>query len=598
LSHGPRASLRLPLEFDRQRLQADLARIARAEFVTHFNADYHEGDWSAAPLRSVGGLAGHIFPDPAAKASFADTPLLARCPYLQEVLAAFRCPVLSARLLRLGPGAAIHEHRDADLGRDVGEIRVHVPVTTNPQAAFFLDGRRVTMREGECWYLDFSLPHRAANRGTTDRVHLILDLVVNGWLTGILEAGTEEPASPGDPGEASVEDGTGGPSNLERFRARALQDAALAHRLLEIEDTETFISTAGREAAAAGMPLEPRDLEAGLRRRAPVGATDDAGLPGALADWTPIKVESGPRWSVEWCHLGGRRLTEPFFEDTVAQRKNRPFNRWLRPRTSLGALAARRDAPPGLAPSGFVFHVSRCGSTLVSRMLAALDRAIVVSEAPPIDSVLRAGGHDPRVSDDDRVRWLREIVRALSQPRNGERHFFVKFDAWSALDLPVVARAFPDVPWVFLYRDPIEVLLSHARRRGRHMVPGLLEPALFGLAATDLPGMSIDEYGARVLAAIGQAALDHRAGRSMFVSYRDLPDAVVSSLAPFFGIDLGAEDRERMREVARLDAKDPARPFSGPHAAAPTPAILQAAARWASPVFERLKSRRLLDARS
>src|SRR5947208_3470516 len=54
--------------------------------------------------------------------------------------------------------------------------------------------------------------------------------------------------------------------------------------------------------------------------------------------------------------------------------------------------AALLDEPgPALEPDGFVFHQSRCGSTLAARMLGALPRSTSVSEAPPIDSILQLG---------------------------------------------------------------------------------------------------------------------------------------------------------------------------------------------------------------
>jgi len=150
--------------------------------VPHFNTRYYEGDWSAAALRSVGGRGRQIYPDPAAREPFADTPLVARCPHVGALLRRFACPLQSVRFLRLAAGSAIREHRDLNLGYEDGEIRLHIPVRTNAQVEFYLNGRRLALNEGECWYLNFNLPHRVVNGGATDRVHLVLDCVVNDWL--------------------------------------------------------------------------------------------------------------------------------------------------------------------------------------------------------------------------------------------------------------------------------------------------------------------------------------------------------------------------------------------------------------------------------
>ncbi len=190
-------AVKLPLRFDVARMQADLARMMADEFVPHFNTAYYQGDWSAVPLRAVGGRTDHIYPDPTAKNAFADTPLLARCDYIREVLATLRCPMQAVRFLRLKAGSVIKEHRDHELGFEDGEVRLHIPVITNPEMEFVLNLVRVVMNEGECWYLNVNQPHRVANRGATDRIHLVIDCVVNNWLRDQLLAAAANKAFAG-----------------------------------------------------------------------------------------------------------------------------------------------------------------------------------------------------------------------------------------------------------------------------------------------------------------------------------------------------------------------------------------------------------------
>lgn len=175
-------SYRLPLNFDPRPLQADLDDLAPADWIPHFNTRYYEGEWSAAALRSVGGRAGQIYPDPTAQGSFAATPLLDRCPHMRAVIETFACPLQSVRLLRLDAGSVIREHKDLNLGYEDGEIRIHIPVRTNPAVEFYLNGQLLSLHEGESWYLNFNLPHRVRNGGAEARVHLVLDCVVDDWL--------------------------------------------------------------------------------------------------------------------------------------------------------------------------------------------------------------------------------------------------------------------------------------------------------------------------------------------------------------------------------------------------------------------------------
>lgn len=177
--------LKLPFQFDPAALQADLATISADEWVPHFNTSTYEGSWSGVALRSVGGRATQLYPDPTAHGQFADTDVLARCPTFHTVLATLECPLLAARLLRLDPRSHILEHRDYRLGYEDGEVRLHIPVVTHPAVTFFLSGQPVPMQVGECWYLNLNLPHRVDNHSDIARVHLVVDCVVNEWLDSL-----------------------------------------------------------------------------------------------------------------------------------------------------------------------------------------------------------------------------------------------------------------------------------------------------------------------------------------------------------------------------------------------------------------------------
>lgn len=175
---------RLPLRFDPARLLADLRSAERQPWIGHYVTQNYRGDWSALPLRALGGE-DNIYAHPGPPDQYRDTAALQHCPYFQEVLASFRAPLGAVRLMKLGPGSEILEHTDPGCGYEYGELRLHLPITTNPGVAFFLDGHRVSMQPGECWYLNFDLPHRAHNAGDSERVHLVIDCRLEPWLDGL-----------------------------------------------------------------------------------------------------------------------------------------------------------------------------------------------------------------------------------------------------------------------------------------------------------------------------------------------------------------------------------------------------------------------------
>lgn len=179
---------RLPLTFDAAALAADLATLEGDPWQPHFVRDNYRGDWSAIALRAAVGETHPvrlIYANPTVTV-WADTPLMALVPAMRGAVAALRCPVQSVRLMRLGPGSAILPHDDLDLAAEAGRARLHLPITTNPGVRFVLNGAAVPMAIGELWYLRLRDRHAAVNEGTTDRVHLVIDVIANDWLLAML----------------------------------------------------------------------------------------------------------------------------------------------------------------------------------------------------------------------------------------------------------------------------------------------------------------------------------------------------------------------------------------------------------------------------
>jgi len=249
---------KLPLSFDPAPMKRDLELLATEYWLAHFNTRYFEGEWSGVALRSIGGDAGQIYPDPHAKGSVENTQILDLCLNLQSALAAFKCPIRSARLLKLAAGAYIKEHRDYNLSLADNEARLHIPIITNPDVEFFLDAERVEMREGECWYLDFSLPHWVRNGGTADRVHLVIDCEVNEWLSGLIERASQPEPHTDFPAPSS-------PEAFEQFRQFVLRDSSVQIRLRQTDDQYSFAKLVAKVGQECGFRFSIEDVEAALQ---------------------------------------------------------------------------------------------------------------------------------------------------------------------------------------------------------------------------------------------------------------------------------------------------------------------------------------------
>lgn len=177
--------LRLPFEIDAAQLQREALALAENHWKLHYNTSNYKGGWHALPLYSMNGSSDAIHAvhaDAAGNLPYQPTPLLAHCPYTASLLDRLQFPKQAVRFLRLEAGAAIKEHSDHQLAFEDGEVRMHIPVQTNEHVDFRVQGGRIVMNEGELWYLNLSLPHSVNNQGGADRIHLVIDGVVNDWL--------------------------------------------------------------------------------------------------------------------------------------------------------------------------------------------------------------------------------------------------------------------------------------------------------------------------------------------------------------------------------------------------------------------------------
>ncbi|MGL4312377.1 MAG: hypothetical protein ACRCSO_00160, partial [Sphingomonas sp.] len=192
-------------------------------------------------------------------------------------------------------------------------------------------------------------------------------------------------------------------------------------------------------------------------------------------------------------------------------------------------------------------------------MIGACASVAAFSEPDPVDKVVDRG--DPAM--------LAAMVTALARSRPDRPQLVIKLDSWHLGALPLFAQAFPETPWVVLYREPAAILASHERRPGSHMVK-----------AASATGKSRLQAYAHLLGDLIDQAITGLANsrRGVAVDYATLPAAVADRLLPLFGIVASRADREAMAMVAGRDAKAPETRFDPAAVAQPDAAITAAAA--------------------
>lgn len=181
-----KSSAKLSLEFDKHLLQKELLTLEN-NWTAHFNTSYYTNDWSGISLRGLSNSLHKLSAGNSSNSDFENSSVLNELPYTQKVLDELKTPKMSVRFLKLGPGSSVKAHKDYDLVFWNGFVRLHIPVFTNDNVKFIVDGKQLDMKPGECWFADFSKTHSVENNGTTDRIHLVIDCKVNQWLISLFE---------------------------------------------------------------------------------------------------------------------------------------------------------------------------------------------------------------------------------------------------------------------------------------------------------------------------------------------------------------------------------------------------------------------------
>jgi hypothetical protein len=297
----------------------------------------------------------------------------------------------------------------------------------------------------------------------------------------------------------------------------------------------------------------------------------NANILPALESWIPYKlsfVEGQPL--CEWLYTGDKEFTEPFFDETISVCRRSNFRRF-RSVSSIEVLPHWSKGIERVQPSVFIFHVSRCGSTLASQLLAQDNTNIVLSEVPFFDSILRAEDKIPN-------ELLKDAIAFYSPVKNYRKRLFIKTDSWHIFFYKQIRTLYPQTPFILLYRRPDEVVRSQQKRRGMHAIPGLIEPALFGFE-NEVHQMNQDVYLGEVLDKYFHAFLQVIKNDALAfpINYNEGPVTMVEKIARITDTPISDDEMEKIKSRAMYHAKYPEQVFSEEAIKDPVPDYCRAA---------------------
>ncbi len=465
--------IQLPLQYDADRLAKEVLAFSEDCWLPH--PQRFEGN-DFLPLISVNG-------EPANESfagQMAPTEYLKKCPYLIEVLNSLGVSLGRTRLMRLSGGAEVTPHVDIHYyWRD--RMRIHVPIVTQPTVSFHCGGLTVNMAPGECWIFDTFSRHRVINDAERKRIHLVVD-TVGGEGFFKLAAGGRLPEQPSPNWVARQFEPTGATIDQLEYES---QNVPTVMTPWEIQNHIDFLFREADQKHPQFMPVAHAashfthvwrslwsthgESKAGWPRYRQALDAFTAQLKETRANEVGLRNGSNLHATISTIIIHpalADKATDNAGETRADVASSQP----------VAAPAVISGADPRFDRPVFIVNPPRSGSSLLFETLAQAPGVYTIGGeshgliegvrglgplAQNFDSNCLSEEHArPEIVAELRERFSQQLRDRDGKPAPAGRVRMLEKTPKNALRIPFLAKVFPEARFIFLYRDPRQVLSS------------------------------------------------------------------------------------------------------------------------------------------
>jgi len=271
--------------------------------------------------------------------------------------------------------------------------------------------------------------------------------------------------------------------------------------------------------------------------------------------WLPYRYQA-KQGLVNWLLPVGH-ATQPFFDEYISHCRQQLLNQIIQPCTSLAVAQQQANNINHIQPAGFIFHLSRCGSTLISGCLSELESTCVFSESPLLTELLLDGN----LSVDEQQKFLITFINLQSAAFPQRPDMIIKWNAWDIFRWDLIRSLYPHTPVIFLVRDPVEILASHHRSAGRHMAGDQVLENFHPLFANWSSNESVLGKRVKVLEGLMSAMQGCDLGSVIrIIDYQQL-DCQLMDTVEFLGGSIDENNRLEIQKRISYHSKNPAQVF-------------------------------------
>lgn len=266
----------------------------------------------------------------------------------------------------------------------------------------------------------------------------------------------------------------------------------------------------------------------------------------------PIEIDLNDS-NITWMDLESYHCYEGFFHkslDTFIALKSLHGKTPLIFRTNLHVLEDEGILKDYIYPTGFIFHPGRCGSTLLAKVLAKSRDNFVLSEANAHNQIL--------VSKDKNKSLFKNLVLAMGRKRVAtHKYHFIKFTSFNILHFDFIKSVFPDVPAIYIYREPMRILSSISNNPTGWLTleDFELKEQFSGISANEINSFNQTEYAAKVLINFFSMAFNAKTKGLNYLNYNQLSPSNLPKILESFNVNFSAEQIEMMQTVFNFDSK-------------------------------------------
>jgi hypothetical protein len=285
-----------------------------------------------------------------------------------------------------------------------------------------------------------------------------------------------------------------------------------------------------------------------------------------LKGWIPYKlVIENKTPLVHWLYVGDKIFNEPFFNETISACKSHTYNSVkYKCVSSLESILEWADTLPEINKISFIFHISRCGSTLLSQLIGLDKKYIVLAEVPFFDELLRLNYKLKNVDEKFQLKILDAAIKFMGQKKSGdEEQIFIKTDSWHICFYKPYKQLYPKSEMILLYRRPDEVISSHQKKRGMQAVPMLIEPQVFGFSKKEISQFTLNMYTAKVLEKylLLFEEIETTDKFTLLLDYKQGAMQLIQQMAEYLKITWDEKHILKMQERAKFHSKHPQQNF-------------------------------------